>query len=115
MIGTIAALALSLQLCSLVFPAWIEEVQLGMQTTIDGVVMMPDGRFDHFVIGQRVRNIVDAVAGTSTTHPPILLVAMPLQTFPPWAAMVVRVGWCALALALVWYSRRLLRGLARAS
>lgn len=111
-IAALAALAMTLQLCSLVFPAWIEEVQLGMQVPIRAEVMtVPDGRLDHFVIAQRLRNIVATASGASTFHPPILPVLMPLQSLPPWAALLARLGWCASAIWIAWFSRRLLRSL----
>ncbi|MDQ3170221.1 MAG: hypothetical protein M3Q55_08805 [Acidobacteriota bacterium] len=111
-IAALAALAMSLQLCSLVFPAWLEEVQLGMQVPIRaGVISVPDGRLDHFVIGQRVRNIVATASGASTFHPPILPVVMPLRSLPPWMAVLARLGWCACAIWLAWFSRKLLRSL----
>lgn len=103
------AVLLALQVSSIVFPAWLEQTQLGMQeTVVPGAVYVPDGRFDHFVIGQRLRNIVGDITGASDAAP-MLPVLMPLQSFPGWLALLLRAAWCLAAGGLVWMAIRLLR------
>ena len=99
-IAALAAIAMSLQLCSIVFPSWLEEMQLATEdVVVEGVITVPDGRFDHFIIGQRIRNIVAAALGDNTFHAPIVPILMPLRTLPPWAALLARL---ALLSAMLW-------------
>lgn len=99
-IAAIAAAAMTLQLCSIVFPSWLEEIQLDTEdVVVAGKITVPDGRFDHFVIGQRIRNIAAAASGDAAFHAPVVPVLMPLRTLPPWAALLTRLAWLA---ALVW-------------
>lgn len=108
-IVAISAVLLALQLSSIVFPAWLEQTQLGMQDTIvPGAVYVPDGRFDHFVIAQRMRNIVGEITGVSDAAP-MLPVLMPLESFPGWLALLLRAAWCLAAAGLAWMAVRLLR------
>jgi hypothetical protein len=108
-IVAISAVLLALQVSSIVFPAWLEQDQLGMQmTVVPGAVYVPDGRFDHFVIGQRMRNIVGEMSGVSDAAP-MLPVMMPLQSFPGWLALLLRAAWCLAATGLVCMAIRLLR------
>lgn len=109
-IAAIAALAMSLQLCSIVFPSWLEEVQLDTEdVVVAGAITVPDGRFDHFIIGQRIRNIAAAATGAATFHAPVVPVLMPLRTLPPWAALLVRLAWLAAVLWVAIKSVRLVR------
>ena len=92
-VAVIAAVAMTLQLCSIVFPSWLEEEQLDTEdVVVAGMITVPDGRFDHFVIGQRIRNIAAA------DDAPMIPVLMPLRSLPSWAAGMVRLAWIAAAL-----------------
>lgn len=110
LIAGIAVVALCLQLSSIVFPSWLEEEQLDVDdTAVAGVIAIPDGRFDHFIIGQRVRNIADTARGAATFHPPIVPVLMPLEALPWWAALLARLAWVAAAAWVVAAGTRLVR------
>ena len=109
-VAAMAALALSLQLCSIVFPSWLEEVQLDTEdVVVAGMITVPDGRFDHFIVGQRIRNIAAAATGAETFHAPVVPVLMPFRTLPPWAALLLRLAWLGAMVWVVISSVRLVR------
>jgi hypothetical protein len=107
-VAALLSFALVLQLASVVFPSWLEEMQLRMyDVVVPGKVTVPDGQFDHFVIGQRFRNILDKAAGSDAIHDPMIVPVMPLRSLPRWTAAMVRVGWFGLSFVLILLVRRL--------
>lgn len=101
----IAVAVVSLQLISLVFPAWLEQTQIaaGSKTAITQF-MNRDDSFGHFVIGLRVQNVL-APEGLA----PMLLPLNPLSSLPTPVALVVRLSWLAGVLLLAWLARHLVR------
>ena len=109
LVTALVAVVFALQLSSIVFPSWIEEVQLQMyDVVVPGKVTVPDERFDHFVIGQRLRNIGAKLTGSTALHDPMIVAAMPMRSLPLWGSTLIRLAWIGIAIALFVVARRLL-------
>lgn len=116
--GSLAALAVAMQLASLVFPSWAELVQNGGGQERMSLLPGCAPPAEYFVLGQRIQNIwlwftTGATAATCDGHPtgtPLALWGLlPFRSLPGWASVLIRTTWVIGCLLVAVATMRLYR------